>query len=111
MLQRLRRELGGNEDSLGHVLSAYLTELGSLRDDIRRSSEALAVDPVKYTAHRLGSASMMVGATRLAGLCRELELFEGLFGDERIDCLVASIDAESEAVHKAVAELLASGRR
>jgi HPt (histidine-containing phosphotransfer) domain-containing protein len=109
VLQRLRKELGENDDSLGQVLSAYLTELGSLRNDILRSSEAWEVDPVKYAAHRLGSASVMVGATRLARLCKELELLEGVFSDERIDGLVASIEAESDAVHHAVATLLALG--
>ena len=63
-----------------------------------------------FGAHRLGSASVLIGATRLTTLCRELEsLHDDALNDRGRD-LVARIDHESTAVMSAIAALLTPSR-
>ena len=110
ILERLQRELDGDLQRVATILSVFLEEIGPYRADLLGSAERSDTHDTVFGAHRLGSASVLIGATRLAALCRELEsLHDDALNDDGRD-LVAQIDHESTAVMSAVAALLTTSR-
>jgi HPt (histidine-containing phosphotransfer) domain-containing protein len=106
ILDRLERELGGSRARLAAVLSVYLEEVEPYLADVRQAFENGDADRMEFAAHRLGSASVMVGATRLTDLCRELESVKDATEGAAVGELVAQIEAESEAVNAAIRDIL-----
>jgi HPt (histidine-containing phosphotransfer) domain-containing protein len=106
VLARLERELGGSPERVAAVLAVYLEEIEPYRADIRAAVERSDSERLEFAAHRLGSASVLVGATRLTTLCRELESLKDHALGERGRELVTLIGSESEAVSAAVRALL-----
>ena len=110
LLERLQRELGGDPQRVATILSVFLEEIGPYRADLRAAADRNDTHDTVFGAHRLGSASVLIGATRLTTLCRELEsLHEDALNDRGRD-LVARIDHESTAVMSAIAALLTPSR-
>ena len=106
ILERLQRELGGDPQRVATILSVFLEEIGPYRADLLASAERNDTHDAVFGAHRLGSASVLIGATKLTALCRELEsLHHGALNDHGRD-LVAQIDRESTAVMSAISALL-----
>jgi len=110
ILDRLQRELGGDPQRVATILSVFLEEIGPYRADLLASAEHNDTHDTVFGAHRLGSASVIIGATRLAALCRELESLHHDALDDRGRDLVAQIDHESTAVMSAIAALLTTSR-
>lgn len=105
-IDRLQRELGGDPVRVQAILSVYLEEVGPYRADLRAAVERGDAYHVIFGAHRLGSASVLVGANHLTALCRELESLnhDALAPHGRE--LAARIEQESATVVQAVAALL-----
>ncbi|MDX6667136.1 MAG: two-component system, sensor histidine kinase and response regulator, partial [Solirubrobacteraceae bacterium] len=69
-IEQLEADLGDRAE-LRRIANIYLLQLGPLGD---ASGEAADHEQLRRAAHRLGSASATFGATRLAELCRKLEV-------------------------------------
>jgi HPt (histidine-containing phosphotransfer) domain-containing protein len=111
VLERLERELGGSPERVAAVLAVYLEEVRPYRSDIGEASRAGDAERLEFAAHRLGSASVLVGATRLTRLCRELESLKDAVSSEGGKRLVTLIEAEADAVYASVRDALHPGAR
>jgi HPt (histidine-containing phosphotransfer) domain-containing protein len=109
VLERLERELGGSRERVATILAVYLEEVQPYRVDIREASQADDAERLEFAAHRLGSASVLVGATKLTRLCRELESLNRASTGDRGKQLVALIEAEADAVYASVLHVLHPG--
>ena len=110
ILERLQRELGGDPQRVATILSVFLDEIGPYRADLCAAAERNDAHDTVFGAHRLGSASVLIGATRLTALCRELEsLHHDALNDHGRD-LVSRIDHESTAVMSAITARLTTSR-
>jgi len=109
VLERLERELGGSPERVATVLAVYLEEVQPYRVDIREASQADDAERLEFAAHRLGSASVMVGATKLARLCRELESLNRASTGDRGKRLVALIEVQADAVYASALHVLHRG--
>jgi HPt (histidine-containing phosphotransfer) domain-containing protein len=106
ILDRLQRELGGDPQRVAAILAVFRDEIEPCRADLRAAAERNDTDDTIFGAHRLGSASVLMGATKLSALCRELEsLSQDALNHHGRD-LVAQIDHESTAVISAIGALL-----
>lgn len=106
VLDRLQRDLGGDAGRVAAILAVFLEEMQPYRTDLLAAADRNDTHDVVFGAHRLGSASALLGATRLAGFCRELESLNHDALSEHGRSLVARIDVESTAVIAAVGALL-----
>ena len=106
ILERLRRELGGDPRRVAAILSVYLEEVEPYRADLRAAAERNDTHETVYGAHRLGSASVLVGATHLTALCRELESLNHDALSSRGRALVTQIEHETTSVIAAVTAFL-----
>ena len=68
ILERLQRELGGDPQRVATILSVFLEEIGPYRADLLASAERNDTHDTVFGAHRLGSASVLIGATRLTAI-------------------------------------------
>ena len=92
----------GGESLLGRIIDLYIEESARLKAQIAVGIERGDGNLVRESAHSLKSSSANVGATRVAGLSRDLETL-GRAGDlEEADMLFAQLDGELDY---AVAEL------
>ena len=92
----------GGESLLGRIIALYIEESARLKAQIAVGIERGDGNLVRESAHSLKSSSANVGATRVAGLSRDLET-RGRAGDlEEADMLFAQLDGELDY---AVAEL------
>ncbi len=71
-LAGLERDLGDRE-VVREVVELFLEQLSNRRPAVLDAAAAGDLIGVRRAAHTLGSASAMVGAVELLGLCRELE--------------------------------------
>jgi PAS domain S-box-containing protein len=80
-LDRLADELGDRRE-LDRIVALYLEQMPERVASISAASEAGDADAVRFAAHRLGSASAVFGAARLAELCARLEKGDAAPADE-----------------------------
>ena len=71
VLERLESELGSSPERVATILAVYLEEVQPYRVDIREASQADDAERLEFAAHRLGSASVLVGATKLTRALRK----------------------------------------
>jgi HPt (histidine-containing phosphotransfer) domain-containing protein len=87
-------ELRSMPDILPGLLSALHADVSRSIDTIRNAAAAGNTDVLARAAHGIAGAAGSVGGTRLAGMCRELEL-KGRSGSvEGAEALLISIEAE-----------------
>ncbi len=96
--------IGGDASNniLRQVISIYLDNSAELMERVRKAFAACDEDSVRSSAHALKSSSGNVGATRLADLCRQIELLakkENLVAASRIQ---AELEAEYGHVRHAL---------
>jgi PAS domain S-box-containing protein len=73
-IERLEADLGDRAE-LRRIAGIYMSQLGPLSEAIAGAGGGAGDhEQLRRAAHRLGSASATFGATRLAELCRKLEL-------------------------------------
>ncbi|MEQ9548012.1 MAG: response regulator [Coleofasciculus sp. G3-WIS-01] len=97
------REMLNQEDVLAEVIKRYLEEAPKLLQNLSDALTQGQTELLERTAHTLKSSSAMVGATRLAHLCQELEAKAESETVEVKAALVSQINAEYEPVKRALA--------
>lgn len=105
-LRRLREDVGGRP-GLDRLIGVFLRELGGRRSAIRRSAADGDLPALRLAAHTLKSSAALLGAERLATLCRSLEAMatEGATGDR----LAAALDGFDGECRRAGEALVALG--
>jgi signal transduction histidine kinase/DNA-binding response OmpR family regulator len=93
---RLQRQ--GKPDLLARVIRIYLEDSARLLEQLREAASRGEAQEVRRAAHTLRSSSANVGATRLASLCKQLEL---MAAEQPIGQLRATLD-EVHSEHVAV---------
>jgi signal transduction histidine kinase/DNA-binding NarL/FixJ family response regulator/HPt (histidine-containing phosphotransfer) domain-containing protein len=105
-LQSLERQ--GIAGVVGRTVAIYLEDAPLLLAKIRAAAEQPDADALKLSAHSLKSSSANIGALRLAGLCRELEL---LGASGRVDGAAALVAFAESAFEQIRAVLDGAARK
>ncbi|MFP5274929.1 response regulator [Coleofasciculus sp.] len=98
------REMLNQEDVLAEVIKRYLEDAPKLLQNLSDALTQGQTELLQRTAHTLKSSSAMVGATRLAHLCQELEAKAESNTVEVKAVLVSQINAEYEPVTKVLGQ-------
>lgn len=72
-LERLRRDLGGEEAVLADLIDTYLRETPKLLEAADEAIEKRDAARLHRVAHTMKSTASTFGARRLADLCRRIE--------------------------------------
>jgi PAS domain S-box-containing protein len=100
-IRRLRSALGSTA-ALRPPVELFGAQAPELLADIRRAIAAGDTETVRGDAHKLKGGCLTLAATRMAGLCGELEL-----GDDSLEGAAALVDQIEGAFEEAHAALLA----
>ena len=92
------------EEILAEVIQHYLEDTPKLLQDLSDGITQGETELVTRTAHTLKSSSAMVGATRLAHLCQELEAKAKRENREATAVLFSQIKVEYEPVKTVLLE-------
>ena len=98
------REMLNQEEILAEVIQHYLEDTPKLLQDLSDGIAQGETELVTRTAHTLKSSSAMVGATRLAHLCQELEAKAKRENLEATAALLSQIKVEYEPVKTVLLE-------
>ena len=98
------REMLNQEEILAEVIQHYLEDTPKLLQDLSDGITQGETELVTRTAHTLKSSSAMVGATRLAHLCQELEAKAKRENREATAVLFSQIKVEYEPVKTVLLE-------
>lgn len=104
-LRRLREDVGGRP-GLDRLIGVFLGELAGRRAAVRRSAADRDLPALRLAAHTLKSSAALLGAGRLADVCRSLESMavEGASGD-RVAAALEGFDDECRRVGEALVAL------
>jgi HPt (histidine-containing phosphotransfer) domain-containing protein len=98
------REMLNQEEVLAEVITRYLEDAPKLLQDLSDGINQGETELVTRTAHTLKSSSAMLGATRLAHLCQELEAQAKSENLEVTAALLSQIKVEYESVKTVLLE-------
>ena len=98
------REMLNQEEVLAEVITRYLEDAPKLLQDLSDGITQGETELVTRTAHTLKSSSAMLGASRLAHLCQELEAKANSDTVEIKAALFSQIQAEYEPVKTVLLE-------
>ncbi|MEQ8383273.1 MAG: response regulator [Coleofasciculus sp. A1-SPW-01] len=98
------REMLNQEEILAEVITRYLEEAPKLLQDLSDGITQGQTELLNRTAHTLKSSSAMLGASRLAHLCQELEAKANRDNVEVKATLLSQIKAEYEPVKRVLLE-------
>jgi HPt (histidine-containing phosphotransfer) domain-containing protein len=98
------REMLNQEEILAEVIQHYLEDTPKLLQDLSDGITQEETELVTRTAHTLKSSSAMLGATRLAHLCQELEAKAKRENLDVTAALLSQIKAEYEPVKTVLLE-------
>jgi PAS domain S-box-containing protein len=100
------RQRPGREDAVARVIRIYSDEAPKLLNQLRDATRTANAVEIGRAAHSLKSSSAIVGAVRLASLCKEIEArarAQNLAGmDELVGTLVSEYERASRALQEAV---------
>src|SRR5215211_2155070 len=90
VIEELRASVDGDEAFVNELVAEYVAEGPRHLADMRAAAAATDAAAIVRPAHTLKSNSATLGATRLAQICRQIEL-DGREG--RADGLAAAVDS------------------
>ncbi|SCY39538.1 hybrid sensor histidine kinase/response regulator [Desulfoluna spongiiphila] len=101
-------QVDGEPDIIVQICSAYLKNSAVLWSQITQAMDPFDMDTLQRASHSLKSSSANVGAVRLAGLCRDLEMDCSRQHVDNAEHMVKAIESELVMVRDALAEEIAS---
>ncbi len=110
VLENIRRmERNGSSGLMARLIDLYQRNTATLLEQLRGAADAGEREGLRTAAHTLKSSSANMGAMRMQGLCKELEMMAraGPVPDAR--AYVAAIEQEFAMVRTALQEQLAQG--
>jgi two-component system sensor histidine kinase/response regulator len=72
-VDELRASVGGDDSFVRELAGAYVDESAGYLEAMQAAAAAGDAEAIVRPAHSLKSSSAALGATRLAGMCREIE--------------------------------------
>lgn len=100
-LENLLRIAGGDEAFVDDLLRTYVDQADGIADHLRLSAAAGDVVALRRWAHTLKGASLAIGATDVASLCRDIEIraANGICaGEDEIACVIEAVAHVAGAV-------------
>jgi HPt (histidine-containing phosphotransfer) domain-containing protein len=101
-LEELLETVGDDREFLAELIETYLGDSPGLFEELRAGLTTGDAVAVRRAAHTLKSTSASFGATRLAGICREMETSAGAADLADLPPRLAAAEAEFEAVAAAL---------
>ncbi|HEY9630477.1 MAG TPA: PAS domain S-box protein [Coleofasciculaceae cyanobacterium] len=102
--QALKKMVGGKQAALAALINCYLTESPKLIQAIVDAVTTANADALRDSAHSLKSSSASLGATRMAQVCKTLEIY-GRSRNLAITDEVAHLQVEYDLVKATLQEL------
>ena len=93
----------GAPDFTRRLIDQFIHEAGARVQTLREAAGRADADAMKATAHSLKGSSMIMGATKLAALCAQVEDCLAAAGGTVTAALMTEIDRERERVQHALA--------
>jgi HPt (histidine-containing phosphotransfer) domain-containing protein len=107
VLEGLRAlEMSGSPGLLGRFIGMYVANARDLLETLHAAAAQTDVKSLHMAAHSLKSTSATLGATRLSGLCKELELQARRGSVDNPGALVEAIAGEYERTRRALEQEL-----
>jgi HPt (histidine-containing phosphotransfer) domain-containing protein len=99
-------EMSGSPGLLGRFIGMYVANARDLLETLHAAAAQTDVKSLHMAAHSLKSTSATLGATRLSGLCKELELQARRGSVDNPGALVEAIAGEYERTRRALEQEL-----
>lgn len=100
---QLLETVAGDEEFLAELIGTYLADSPNLLAQMRSAIESGETETLRRAAHTLKSTSATFGASRLAGLAREIETAAAAGAD--LDGIPARVEAAAAEYEIAAAAL------
>ena len=104
---QLLETVGGDEEFLAELIGTYLADSPNLLAEMRSAIESGETETLRRAAHTLKSTSATFGASRLAGIAREIEAAAAGGDLDGIPARVEVAAAEYEIAAAALRERMA----